>query len=138
MKKNWNNKKWITLIGYPLLHFIQKNFITNLHSLSLSLSLSLSIYIYIYIHTHQKDYKLVKKLFSVIKFSIIKLFNFRIFIKLNFSLIDFFAISLVHCNLLVEYGKTVLVQRIIKWIPWRKNKKRPKAKAGPANGNTKY
>ena len=30
-----------------------------------------------------------------IKFSIIKLFNFRIFLKLNFSLIDFFAISLV-------------------------------------------
>ena len=30
-----------------------------------------------------------------IKFSIIKLFNFRIFLRLNFSLIDFFAISLV-------------------------------------------
>ena len=30
-----------------------------------------------------------------IKFSIIKLFNFRIFLKLYFSLIDFFAISLV-------------------------------------------
>ena len=30
-----------------------------------------------------------------IKFSIIKLFKFRIFLKLNFSLIDFFAISLV-------------------------------------------
>ena len=30
-----------------------------------------------------------------IKFSIIKLFKFRIFLKLNFSLIDFFAISSV-------------------------------------------
>ena len=131
-----NNTNWIPIITFYTKELYHK-FAFSL-SLSLSLSLYIYIYIYIYTHTHQKDYKLVKKLFSVIKFSIIKLFNFRIFIKLNFSLIDFFAISLVHCNLLVEYGKTVLVQRIIKWIPWRKNKKRPKAKAGPANGNTKY